>query len=311
MITFLFFLFIVFSLTCLLFWIWVKNDRSYSSNKSVSEAYDNWTNDLLLERLWGEHIHLGYYQNTSKKTDFRKAKIDFVHQLVHWSGLDKLPKGSRVLDVGCGIGGSSRILARDYGFDVLGISISSEQVSRARQLTQKETTCRFEVMDALEMQLEKGSFDGIWSVEAGPHMPDKQLYADEMLKVLRPGGVLAVADWNRRDPQDGAFSRLEEFVLRQLLNQWSHPEFSSIQSFRSNLYNSPFSGGIVETEDWTKFTLPSWHDSIIEGFRRPGSILTLGGLSLFKAIREIPTILLMRWAFKNGLMQFGVFKMRG
>ena len=49
-------------------------------------------------------------------------------------GLNKLPRGSRILDVGCGIGGSSRILAEEYGFDVVGITISSEQVKRARQL---------------------------------------------------------------------------------------------------------------------------------------------------------------------------------
>ena len=52
--------------------------------------------------------------------------------------MDKLPKGSRVIDIGCGIGGSSRILAKDYGFDVLGITISSKQVRRANQLTQKD-----------------------------------------------------------------------------------------------------------------------------------------------------------------------------
>ena len=54
-----------------------------------------------------------------KNIDFRKAKIQFVHELVKWSGLDKLPKGSRILDVGCGIGGSSRILANIMGLMLL------------------------------------------------------------------------------------------------------------------------------------------------------------------------------------------------
>ena len=69
------------------------------------------------------------------QVDFRQAKEAFVHELVRWSGLDQLPRGSRVLDVGCGIGGSARILARDYGFDVLGVSISPAQIRRATELT--------------------------------------------------------------------------------------------------------------------------------------------------------------------------------
>ncbi len=291
--------------------IWLKRNRKYKSKESVSNSYDSWTNDRLLEQLWGEHIHLGYYSQAYERTDFRKAKIDFVHQLVSWSGLDKLPKGSRILDVGCGIGGSARILARDYQFDVLGITISAEQVSRAKDLTSSDLSCRFEVMDALELNLDNGSFDGIWSVEAGAHMPDKSKYADEMLRVLRPGGVLAVADWNRRDNKSRSDDFCEKLVMKQLLNQWTHPEFSTIRGFQSDLLNSSFVAGSVDIDDWTRFTIPSWHDSILEGIRRPKVFIELGPKSLYQGIREIPTILLMRWAFARGLMQFGVFRARG
>ena len=290
--------------------IWVNKDRRYKSSLTVSSAYDAWTNDQLLERLWGEHVHLGYYVDSARKTDFRSAKIEFVHELVRWSGLDQLPMGSRILDVGCGIGGSSRILASEYGFDVTGITISNAQVQRAKKLTSKDLLCRFEIMDALDLKFDKSSFDGVWSVEAGPHMPNKQLYADEMLRVLRPGGVLAVADWNSRVAAS-ELRDLDRFVMKQLLNQWAHPDFATINGFRENLANSRFSGGFVESADWTIFTLPSWIDSIYEGFRRPVTVLGLGPGALVKGLREIPTILLMRWAFATGLMQFGVFRTRG
>ena len=55
----------------------------------MASAYDAWTQDKLLERLWGEHIHLGFYPLGKKNIDFRKAKVQFVHELVKWSGLDK------------------------------------------------------------------------------------------------------------------------------------------------------------------------------------------------------------------------------
>ena len=291
--------------------VWSKKNRKYQSVVSVASSYDSWTNDRLLENLWGEHIHLGFYEEPRLKKDFRKAKIDFVHELVKWSGLNQLPSGSRVLDIGCGIGGSARILADVYGFDVVGISISREQIKRANQLTLNKRNCRFEVMDALNLKMDKGSFDGVWSVEAGPHILDKQKFADEMLRVLRPGGVLAVADWNQKDTHLEPLNFVEKVIMNQLLTQWTHPDFSSIEGFTNNLLNSRYCGTSVETSDWTRYTLQSWNESIYEGFRRPDSIFRLGLGSFLKALREIPTIILMRWAFANGLMKFGVFKSRG
>lgn len=295
--------------------LWLRRRRRYQSADSVAQAYDRWTNDQLLERLWGDHIHLGYYHEAGlgrpRHQDFRAAKETFVHELVRWSGLDQLPPGSTVLDVGCGIGGSARILARDYGFQVLGISISPAQTARATALTPAGLGCRFAVMDALALELADASFDAVWSVEACPHMPDKQRYADELLRVLKPGGRLAVADWNRRDPADGAMTRRERWVMRQLLEQWAHPEFASIRGLQLHLEHSGYGASMaIDTDDWTRATLPSWIDSISEGVRRPWAILGLGPAAVLQGLRETPTILLMHWAFATGLMQFGVFRGR-
>lgn len=289
--------------------IWLRRDRRYESADSVAAAYDAWTEDRLLERLWGDHVHLGHYGEPPRSVDFRQAKEAFVHELVRWSGLDRLPPGSRVLDVGCGIGGSARILARDYGFEVLGVSISPAQIRRATELTPEGLSCRFEVMDALALTLPDQHFDAVWTVEAGPHMPDKQRFADELLRVLRPGGCLAVADWNRRDPVDGAMNGVESWVMRQLLHQWAHPEFASIRGFAANLEASPHRRGSISTGDWNQATLPSWIDSILEGVRRPGAVLGLGPKAVIQGLRETPTLLLMHWAFATGLMQFGVFRL--
>ena len=290
--------------------LWRINTRKYTSSKNVASAYDSWTQDKLLERLWGEHIHLGFYP-PNKNIDFREAKVQFVHELVSWSGLDKLPRGSRVLDVGCGIGGSSRILANYYGFNVTGITISPAQVKRAKELTPNECKCNFKVMDALDLKFEEGSFDGVWSVEAGAHMNNKTKFADQMLRALRPGGYLALADWNSRDLQTQPPSMLEKIILKQLLEQWVHPKFISINDFSSILINNKNSSGQVISSNWNSFTNPSWFDSIFEGMRRPNAILSLGPGAIIKSIREIPTILLMDWAFKKGLMEFGVYKCRG
>ena len=89
-------LFLIVLFFFILFILWRINARKYVSSFTVASAYDAWTQDKLLERLWGEHIHLGFYPLGKKNIDFRKAKVQFVHELVKWSGLDKLPKGSRL-----------------------------------------------------------------------------------------------------------------------------------------------------------------------------------------------------------------------
>ena len=191
------------------------------------------------------------------------------------------------------------------------ITISPAQVKRARELTPSGLNCNFQVMDALDLKFENGSFDAVWSVEAGAHMNDKNKFADEMLRTLRPGGYLALADWNSRDLKRYPPSFFEKLVLKQLLEQWVHPKFISIEEFGGVLKDNKNSAGRVISENWNFYTNPSWYDSIIEGIRRPFAILSLGPISIVKSIREIPTILLMNWAFRKGLMEFGVYKCRG
>ena len=82
---FFFFLPVIFLLSLSI--IWRINARKYISSGTVASAYDAWTQDKLLERLWGEHIHLGFYPSGKKNIDFRKAKVKFVHELVKWLSL--------------------------------------------------------------------------------------------------------------------------------------------------------------------------------------------------------------------------------
>jgi MPBQ/MSBQ methyltransferase len=282
--------------------------RKYESASSVAQSYDDWTQDGILEFYWGEHIHLGHYGSPPQRKKFIQAKHDFVHEMVRWGGLEGLPPGTTVLDVGCGIGGSSRILARDYGFAVTGITISPQQVKRAQELTPSDVNAQFQVDDALNLSFPDSSFDVVWSIEAGPHMPDKARYAQEMLRVLKPGGILVVADWNQRDDRRKPLNGWERPVMRQLLDQWSHPAFSSIEGFSEQLEATGLITGQVTTADWTQETLPAWLDSIWQGIVRPDGLLKFGVVGLIKSLREVPTFLLMRLAFGAGLCRFGMFR---
>ncbi len=282
--------------------------RRYQSANSVANSYDQWTEDGILEFYWGEHIHLGHYGLPPQRKDFLTAKADFVHEMVRWGGLDKLPPGTTLLDVGCGIGGSSRILARDYGFAVTGITISLQQVERGQQLTSAELDVQFLVDDAMALSFSDASFDVVWSIEAGPHMPNKAIFAKELMRVLKPGGVMVMADWNQRDDRQKPLNFWEKSVMQQLLDQWSHPAFSSIEGFSELLEATGLVEGEVTTADWTKQTLPSWLDSIWQGIARPEGLVRFGFSGLIKSLREVPTLLLMRLAFGTGLCRFGMFR---
>jgi MPBQ/MSBQ methyltransferase len=288
--------------------LYLASARKYQSSDSVASSYDEWTEDGILEYYWGEHIHLGHYGSPPRRKDFIAAKIDFVHEMVRWGGLDRLPAGTTVLDVGCGIGGSSRILAQDYGFAVTGVTISPKQVERARQLTSPDVTAKFAVDDAMALSFPDASFDVVWSVEAGPHMPDKAGFAKELLRVLKPGGILVVADWNQRDDRQVPLNAWERPVMRQLLDQWAHPEFASIEGFAELLEATGLVAGSVETTDWSRETLPSWLDTIGQGIIRPWGWMQYGVAGFLKSVREVPTILLMRLAFGAGLCRFGMFR---
>ncbi len=200
------------------------------------------------------------------------------------------------------------MLARDYRFDVTAVTISPNQVQRARELTPPDLSVRFQVDDAMALSFPESSFDVVWSVEAGPHMPDKAVFARELLRVLRPGGVLVLADWNQRDDRRAPLRLWERAVMRQLLDQWSHPAFSSIEGFSELLAATGLVQGAVVTADWTEATLPSWVDSVRQGILRPEGLLRFGLPGFIKSLREVPTMVLMRLAFGAGLSRFGMFR---
>jgi tocopherol O-methyltransferase len=169
-----------------------KNDK-----EKIRDFYDLVSSHF--NELWGEHIHHGYWIRGDESKE--KAQIQLID---HLAQIAKIQPGGRILDIGCGTGGSSIYLAKHYQVEATGITISPVQVSLANQAAAKEDVkATFLLMDAEAMRFEK-SFDVIWSVESISHYQDIGEFFASAAKLLKPNGTVAVIDWFKKPDLNSA-----------------------------------------------------------------------------------------------------------
>lgn len=292
--------------------LWVPSRTYNQADNSVGREYDAWTAEGILEYYWGEHIHLGYYNDEErargyKSKNFIQAKYDFIDKMATFGGLDNL-QPAKILDVGCGIGGTSRYLAKKFGPStaVTGITLSPNQVTRATELAKERgiANAEFKIMDALNMSFPDNTFDVVWACESGEHMPDKKRYVEEMARVLKPGGRIVIATWCQRDEGNRPFTPADRKMLDFLYSEWTHPYFISISDYAKLMLGTK-SLDAVKTEDWAEQTIPAWRHSIWVGVFDPWPVIRRPYL-WWKILRDAVTLERMHQSFVNGLMQYGM-----
>ena len=155
--------------------------------------------------LWGEHLHHGYWIRGDESKD--EAQLQLIEHLAH---LANVKRGSDILDIGCGFGGSSLYLAKHFAATVTGITISPVQVEMAINAAVKEQlNAKFLLMDAETMDFQK-QFDLLWSVEAISHFTYLAKFFVSAAKLLKPGGIFAITDWFKKENLTPAETR--EFI---------------------------------------------------------------------------------------------------
>jgi SAM-dependent methyltransferase len=108
-----------------------------------------------------------------------------------------LKPGMALLDLGCGIGGPARFLARRYGCRVTGIDLTPEYVQVAESLTRRvglDQQVSFRVGSVTALPFAEASFDAATLLHVGMNIADKEKLCAEAARVLRPGGVFAIYD---------------------------------------------------------------------------------------------------------------------
>jgi SAM-dependent methyltransferase len=106
-------------------------------------------------------------------------------------GLSGFTPDMHILDVGCGVGGSTRRLSYETGCRVTGIDLSDQYIEAAERLTQllaMQDRVRFQAASALALPFADNSFDGAWSIQMNMNVEDKLSWLKELYRVLKPGG---------------------------------------------------------------------------------------------------------------------------
>ena len=104
-----------------------------------------------------------------------------------------LPANSRVLDVACGIGATARLMAREFGLDVVGLDASTANVAKAENLLGGETAA-FVTGDAAALPFPDDSFDAVVCECAVSTFADQGRVVAEFARVLKPGGMVGITD---------------------------------------------------------------------------------------------------------------------
>jgi tocopherol O-methyltransferase len=144
--------------------------------RDIRDHYDIST--VLYRLLWGPHIHHGLW-------------------LADESPRAAVAGGERVVDVGCGMGGSSVVLARS-GCHVLGVTISPLQrwwAATSAHWHRVAQRTEFRCQDAEAVELTPGTIDVVWSIECTEHFFDKPRFFRRAANWLAPNGRLAICAW--------------------------------------------------------------------------------------------------------------------
>lgn len=283
--------------------------RTPPLNDRIRAFYDR--SSALWESVWGEHMHHGYYPSGPGRSnghhDPRAAQAQLIDELLRFG---RVEKASQILDLGCGVGGSALVLARKFGAQVTGITLSPVQAARARARAAEQgfsnvgvdAQTRFMVEDALTVRFCDGSFDLVWSLESAEHIPDKLALFRRCHQMLSPDGKLLLATWCHRSEAEAPLSRSDRALLKRICRAYALPPWVAPEPLADAARREGFSE--VRTEDWSEHVQPFWSD-VIASALRPRSLVGLVG-SGWTTVKAALAVLLMKEGFRRGLVRYTV-----
>ena len=190
-------------------------------------------------------IHYGYWdENVRNFPQSLQRMTEVMAEAAH------ITAGDKVLDAGCGIGGSSLFLAESAGCNVTGISLSERQIQLAEKLARDkkvEAKVDFKVMDYCSTSFADASFDIVWGCESICYADSKEQFIKEAYRLLKPGGRLVVADGFVTN-----FKNNDHPAIRNWLDGWQVNYLETLERFGQFMNDHGFIK--IKSNDISKYT---------------------------------------------------------
>jgi tocopherol O-methyltransferase len=208
--------------------------------------------------LWGPHIHHGLWseEDAARNVPLVSPRAAQEHLTDTLAALGGVAAEDRVLDVGCGMGGSSIRLARRLGCRVTGITLSGVQqrwASIAVRWAGVGDRVAIRRADAETVQFPSDSFDVVWSVECTEHLFNKEQFFRRAAEWLRPGGTMAICAWLAADDADRPGPRGE---VEAVCEAFLCPSLGTFADYRGWMEGAGLE--VVRSEDWTTRVARTW-----------------------------------------------------
>jgi sterol 24-C-methyltransferase len=265
------------------------DERKSSYARMVNDYYDLATD--FYEYGWGQSFH---FAARHRGESLEASIVRHEHFLAAQLGLRA---GMTAIDLGCGVGGPMRAIARFSGASIVGINNNQYQIKRGEKHTQTAGLghrCRFVKADFMALPLEGGSVDAAYAIEATCHAPDKLALFREIARVLKPGAHFAGYEWcltGRYDPE----SRDHRAIKKGIEEGNALPDIWPTSEVTSALTGAGFE--VIEGKDLTldatnevPWYLPLAGAWSVKGFNRtpPGRWLTNKMVRVLEAVRVAP-----------------------
>lgn len=224
--------------------------------------------DLILEKFgeynknernsFNGHVHWGYWSK-NKKIDIPNYNIAQTQLSKRFLDLANLKNNSKILDVGCGLGGTTKILNSNLkNCKIYAINIDQRQLDFAQEKINpsNSNTITFQNMDACKMSFKENYFDSILALETIFHFSSRERFFQDSSKILKSGGSLVITDFVPIFPF-GRILNLVEFFFK-----FSKPTYGDVNlNISMHKYSrlAKRNGLNLETSiDITKKTLPTY-----------------------------------------------------
>lgn len=225
---------------------------------SILKELENDASDL--KKIFGHHVHWGYWQNPKEA----KGTIeDFCIASEHLTRLvcdaAHIKDNMRILDVGCGFGGTIASLNNRFtGLDLVGLNIDARQLEVAKKnvIAVPGNKIQFIEGDACQLPFENNTFDAVLAVECIFHFPNRENFFKEVKRVLKKGGTLALSDFVEAKKSHFLKRSIESLVRNFMALSYGKSTHYTLQDYQALAAKTGLE--LMMKDDITQNTLPTY-----------------------------------------------------